>query len=192
MRNTLACVALIGVIGVVSCLSACGGSASSVAASATATTAPSPIPTQTPSPAAGVCRMADFPPPIRQQPNPPTGGDPGPFYGAPIGDFPFPPLTYYYDPGPAMGTHQWRMCSPGDPASILAFMRGSIAASSWMLLNPPGANAMSLVAQKPAATPTIGTTTPAYCSTLNVIVGAFPGYPGEWTFVVSAPAVPCQ
>jgi hypothetical protein len=186
MRDRVAGVAFIGVIGVVTCLSACGGSTAPAVVSATASAV------QTPSPASGVCHAEDFPPPIRQQPNPPTGGDPGPFYGAPISDFQFPPRTYYYDAGPAMGTHQWKMCSPGDPASILAFMRDSIAASAWMVLNPPGANALSLVAQKPAATATPGMTTPAFCSTLNVTVGGFPGYPGEWTFVVTAPASPCQ
>ena len=194
MRDKVAGAAFIGVIGIVVCLSACGRSASTAvnSATATATAIQTPIPTQTPTPAVGVCSTADFPPPIRQQPNPPTGGDHGPFYGAPISDFQFPPLTYYYDLGPAMGTHQWRMCSSGDPASILAFMRQSIAASAWMMLNPQGASAQTLVAQKPAATPTTGTTTPVYCSTLNVTVGGLPGYPGEWTLLVTVPASPCQ
>jgi hypothetical protein len=187
MRNRLTCVALLGFI---VALGACNSGPPPVVAGATATQAP--IPTTMPTLAPGVCRSADFPPPIRQQPNPPTGGDPGPFYGAPISDFRFPPLTYYYNFGSAAGTHRWAMCSAGDPDSILAFMRQSIAASSWMIVSVPGANSQTLFAQKPAATPTTGTTTPIYCSTLNVTVGSYPGYPGEWSFLIGAPASPCQ
>ena len=189
MRNKLASFTLIGIVVL---LSACGSSATSSLTSATAIATTTPIPTSAPTPAAGVCRASDFPPPIRQQPNPPTGGDPGPFYGPPISDFQFPPLTYYYDFGPAAGTHHWAVCSPGDPASILAFMRQSIAASSWMIVTTQTASPLSLVAQKPVSAATPGVTTPVYCSTLNVTVGGFPGYPGEWSFAVFAPATPCQ
>src|SRR6516165_8734772 len=132
MCNKLTCVALVGFI---VALGACSSGPPPVVAGATATLAP--IPTTMPTLAPGVCRAADFPPPIRQQPNPPTGGDPGPFYGAPISDFRFPPLTYYYDFGAAAGTHHWAMCSSGDPSSILIFMRQSIAGSSWMIINTP-------------------------------------------------------
>jgi hypothetical protein len=187
MRNELACLM---VVGVVVLLTACANGGVTSAPSATATAMP--MPTNSPTPAAGVCRAADFPPPIRQQPNPPTGGDPGPFYGAPISDFQFPPQSYYYDFGGAAGSHRWAMCSPGDPAAILAFMRQSIAASAWMILNTPAADPLSLVAQKPASAATPGSTTPVYCSTLNVTVGGYPGYPGEWAFAVFAPATPCQ
>jgi hypothetical protein len=189
MRDRLVCVVLFGVIVF---LSACSRSAPAVVAAATATATQAPIPTSVPTLVPGVCRAADFPPPIRQQPNLPTGGDPGPFYGAPISDFQFPPLTYYYDFGGAAGTHHWAMCSAGDPDSILAFMRQSIAASSWMIINTPGSNAQTLIAEKPFATPTSGTATPIYCYTLNVSVGGYAGYPGEWSFLVGAPASLCQ
>lgn len=189
MRNKLAYFTLIGIIVL---LGACSSSATPSVASATATATQAPIATSSPTPATGVCRASDFPPPIRQQPNPPTGGDPGPFYGAPISDFQFPPLTYYYDFGGAAGTHRWAMCSPGDPAAILAFMRQSIAASSWEIINTQGGDPLSLVAQKPMSGATPGVTTTAYCSTLNVTVGRFQGYPGEWSFAVAAPATPCQ
>jgi hypothetical protein len=187
MRNKLAYFALMGIVML---LSACSGSATASVTSATATAAQTSIPTSSPTTAAGVCRAADFPPPIRQQPNPPTGGDPGPFYGAPISDFRFPPLTYYYDFGAAAGTHHWAMCSSGDPSSILIFMRQSIAGSSWMIINTPTPDPLSLVAQKPVSAATPGVT--LYCSTLNVTVGGLPGYPGEWSFAVFAPATPCQ
>lgn len=189
MRYKLACFILAG--GVL-LSSACSGIATTSVPSATATATKTPLLTSSPTPAAGVCRASDFPPPIRQQPNPPTGGDPGPFYGAPISDFPFPPLTYYYDFGAAAGTHHWAMCSSGDPAAILTFMRQSIAASAWTIITAQTADPLSLVAQKPVSAATPGVTAPVYCSTLNVTVGGFPGYPGEWSFAVFAPATPCQ
>lgn len=190
MRDKLAGVVLFGIVVL---LGACSASAPPVVTSATATaTQPTALPTSVPTLAPGVCRTADFPPPIRQQPNPPTGGDPGPFYGAPISDFQFPPLTYYYDFGGAAGTHRWLLCSAGDPDSILAFMRQSIAASAWTVISVPASNAQTLFAQKPAPTPTVGTATPLYCSTLNVTVGGYPGYPGEWSLLVGSPASPCQ
>jgi hypothetical protein len=189
MRNRLAYLALMGIVVL---LSACSSRATTSATAATATAANTAIPTNSPTPAYGMCRASDFLPPIRPQPNPPTGGAPGPFYGAPISDFQFPPLTYYYDYGPAAGTHHWTVCSPGDPASILAFMRQSIAASSWTIINTPSSDPNTFVAQKPVSAATPGVTTPVYCSTLNVIVGGFPGYPGEWSFAVFAPATPCQ
>lgn len=185
MRNKLACFTFIGITLL---LGACSSSVPTSVTSATATVATTPIPTTT----AQVCRASDFPPPIRQQPNQPTGGDPGPFYGAPINDFEFPPSTYYYDFGAAAGTHHWAMCSLGDGASILAFMRQSITASSWKIIDTQSADPLTLVAQKPASAATPGATTPVYCSTLNVTVGGFPGYPGEWSFAVFAPATPCQ
>lgn len=137
----------------------------------------------------GVCRASDFPPPIKQRPAIPTGGDPGPFYGAPISDFPFPPDTYYYDLGPAAGTHFWKVCSSGDPTSILAFMRQSIAASSWQLL--PSSDPSTLKAQKPVSSATPGAAASAYCYTLQVMVGSFPEYPGEWSFATFSPAEHC-
>jgi hypothetical protein len=84
------------------------------------------------------------------------------------------------------------MCSPGDPASILAFMRLSIAASAWTIISSGTPNPNLLAAQKPASAATPGVTTPGYCSTLNVTVGGFPGYLGEWSFSVFAPATSCQ
>ncbi len=190
MRNKLACFTFMGVALL---LGACSSSMPTSVTSATATAANTPIPTSSSTTAAQICRASDFPPPIRQQPNPPTGGDPGPFYGAPINDFQFPPSTYYYNPaGVTAGSEHWTMCSPGDPASILAFMRQSIAASSWKIITTQTADPLTLVAQKPASTATPGATTPVYCSTLNVTVGGFPGYPGEWSFAVFAPATPCQ
>jgi hypothetical protein len=71
-------------------------------------------------------------------------------------------------------------------------MRQSIAASAWTIINTPSSDPNQLAAQKPASAATPGTTTPVYCSTLNVTVGGFPGYPGEWTLGVFAPAMPCQ
>jgi hypothetical protein len=137
-----------------------------------------------------VCNAADFPPPIRQPPSPAVGGDPGPFYGAPIKDFPFPPQSYYYNPaGTTMSGTSWKMCSPGDPASILAFMHQSISTSAWTIT---GQTATDIAAQKPLSAATPGVTTPVYCGTLDVNVGGFPGYPGEWTFSVYPPATPCQ
>ncbi len=189
MRDKLACIALGGAVVL---LGACSSGAPPALAGATATATHATIPTSVPTLAPGLCRAADFPPPIRQQPNPPTGGDPGPFYGAPINDFQFPPLTYYYDFGGAAGTHRWAMCSAGDPDSILAFMRQSITASSWMIITTPASGGQTLFAEKPAAAPTTGTTSPIYCSTLNVTVGGYPGYPGEWALILGAPASPCQ
>lgn len=189
MRSKLAYLTLMGVVVL---LSACSSSASTSATSPTATATNTVVPTSSPTPAAGVCRASDFPPPIRQKPNPPTGGDPGPFYGAPISDFAFPPGTYYYDHGPAAGTHFWAVCSPGDPSSILAYMHQSIAASAWTIISTPSGDPNQLAAQKPASAATPGVTTPVYCSTLNVTVGGVAGYPGEWTFATFAPATPCQ
>ena len=190
MRNKPAYLLLIGIVLL---LSACSSSAATSAATATATATNTPMPTSSPAPATGICRASDFPPPIRPQPNPPTGGDPGPFYGAPISDFAFPPGTYYYDPvGPAAGQHFWAMCSPGDPGSILAFMRQSIAASAWMIINPQSPDPNILAAQKPVSAATPGATTPVYCSGLVVRVGGFAGYPGEWSFATFAPVTPCQ
>jgi hypothetical protein len=132
------------------------------------------------------CNAADFPPPIRQRPTPAVGGDPGPFYGAPVADFAFPAGTYYRDRGPAMGTHVWDVCSPGTPTSIMAFMRASIAVSAWMIL--PASTSSILGAQIPVAPPT----TPEYCRTLQVMVGDYIGYPGQWSFTEYAPVSVCQ
>jgi hypothetical protein len=84
-----------------------------------------------------------------------------------------------------MGTTFWAMCSPGDPSAILAFMRQSIAASAWTIINMPSNDPNTLDAQKRADT------TP-YCYGLAVTVGGFAGYPDEWTFAEYAPAGPCQ
>ncbi len=99
-----------------------------------------------------------------------------------MGDFPFPPMSYYYDLGPAAGTHFWRLCSPGDPTSILNFMHQSIAASVWKITT---VDATSIDAEK-STTPPSG-----YCYTLTVVVGGFPGYPNEWSFSMFAPANMC-
>ena len=141
----------------------------------------------TPTPMAGICNAADFPPPIRQGP-PLSGGDPGPFYGAPVTEFAFPAGTYYYDLGHVTGQQYWHVCSPGDPPAIAAFMRQSITASGWTIL--PAQN-LSFGAEKPTSPPTPGVTTPVYCRTLGVTVGGFPGYPGEWTFGLFAPVSAC-
>jgi hypothetical protein len=144
------------------------------------------IPTASFTPPAGQCNAADFPPPIRNPPTPAVGGDLGPFYGAPVADFAFPEGTYYRDLGPAAGTHFWDMCSPGAPAAIMAFMRASIAASAWKIL--PGSTSTALGAQLPVTPPT----TPEYCRTLQVIVGGYTGYPGQWSFAEFAPVSTCQ
>ncbi len=133
-----------------------------------------PVPTNTPAPVAGVCRAADF------LPSQLTHG--GTHNGAPDNEFQFPPLTYYYDFGPAAGTHFYDVCSSGDPTSILAFMRQAIAASPWKITS---ANDTTLAAEKPVSPPN------GYCYTLNVTVGGFPGYLGEWTFALFAPATMC-
>ncbi len=178
--------------------SATGGtSTGGITADATATsTSLPPTPTgaaATPTPLAGICRAADFPPPIRQGPAL-TGGDPGPFYGAPVTDFAFPSGTYYYSLGHVTGRQDWHLCSPGDPTAILMFMRQSIGASAWTLLpaQGPNPNPLSIAAQEPISSPTPGVTTPVYCRTLAITVGEFPGYPGEWSFSVFAPVDACR
>lgn len=181
---------LIGLACLVVLMSGCSSTATTATTPGSTTTSTSTATvasaTPTTATASGVCNTADFPPPIRQGPAN-TGGDPGPFYGGPISDFAFPAGTYYYDRGAVTGQHDWYVCSPGDPTTILTFMDQSISASAWMVFPPQG---QSLAAQKPE--PAQGVTTPVYCATLAVTVGGFPGYPGEWSFVTYSPVSTCR
>lgn len=136
-----------------------------VTAIATATATP-PAPTSTATPAPGVCNPADFPTK--------TNGGPG--------SFQYPPRTYYYDETPGAGNHPYALCSSGNPSSILAFMKTSVAAAGWKITST---TANSLEAQNPTSPPS------AYCYTVDMQVGGNASYPGEWGANFHPPIATC-
>ncbi len=140
------------------------------------TLTPSPMPTPSPSPApvAGVCNPADFP-----SGQGPTGAR---VDGPPTQDIQYPPLTYYFTIGGTAGSHVYTVCSSGDAASILAFMKDSIPAGGWTILET---TATTIRAQKPTNPPS------GYCYSLAVKVGQDAAYPGEWTITFYSPATAC-
>ena len=157
---------------VVLALMACGASTTVAAlATATPTTIPTatvtPAPTATATPAPGVCNPADFPTKT-------AGGPSG---------FQYPPLSYYYEGTPGMGNHPYAMCSSGDPASILAFMKNSVTAAGWKVTI---SSSTSLEAENPTNPPS------GYCYTVGIQVGSNASYPGEWAINFHPPAVPCS
>jgi hypothetical protein len=153
-------------------LMACGTTSTVTVAAATATPAATatatstPAPTATATPAPGVCRSADFP--TRT-----TGGPEG---------LQYPPLTYYYDLTPGMGSHPYQLCSSGTPSSIIAFMKTSVKAAGWKITN---STTTSLTAEKPTNPPS------GYCYTVDMQAGTVAGYPGEWSANFHAPAAAC-
>ena len=140
-----------------------GGTSTASVAAATATHAP---PTATPTLAPGICKAAGFP----------TTTD-----GGPEG-LTYPPLSYYYDLTPGAGNHPYAICSSGNPASILAFMKQSVVAGGWTLT---ASTSTTLTAQRPTTPPS------GSCYTVNMTVGANASYPGEWSANFHPPIVSC-
>ena len=151
-------------------LMACGLGTTTVSIILTPTAKPTatatPGPTATATPAPGVCDAADFPTK--------TTGTPGTFQ--------YPPLTYYYDESPGAGSHPYLVCSSGNPASILAFMKSSVTAALWKVTST---TATTLEAENPTNPPS------GFCYTVDITVGAKPAYPGEWSITFHVPAATC-
>lgn len=171
------------VIATIFTLLACGGT-SSIAAAPTATHAPTvtlvpptatPVPptatlvppTATPAPSPGVCNAADFPTKTN---------------GGPDGGFTYPPLTYYYDVGPAAGNNYFHLCSSGDASSILATFKSQFPTGGWTVTN---VTATTLGIEKPQSPPT------GFCFTEVYTFGGHAGYPGEWDLDSHPPAASC-
>jgi hypothetical protein len=133
----------------------------------TATSIPAPTPTSTPGPQAGVCNAADFPTHTS---------------GGPSATFAYPPLTYYYDIGPAAGNHYYVLCSSGTPTSIRAFLLQSIPAGGWTVTQT---TATTIAAQKQTTPPS------GYCYSVNITLGNHAGYPGEWDADFHPPILSC-
>jgi hypothetical protein len=123
-------------------------------------------------PPAGVCNAADFP----------TTGTFVKTNGGPTTDFQFPPFTYSVSLGGAAGMRPYLVCSAGDSTSILAFMKSSISKSNWKILSTSATN---IFAQLPVSPPN------GLCSTINIAVGPYAGYPGEWQYTGHVPVEPC-
>lgn len=161
-------------------LAACSSSASTTAgAQPTATSSPTSLPaaTNTPVPTAtaiataapqpGVCNAADFP----------TKTSGGPNEG-----FTYPPLTYYYDIGPAAGNHYFVLCSSGSPTSIKAFLLDSIPHGGWTVTDSTG---NTIDAQQPTTPPS------GFCSSVDITLGESASYPGEWKADFHPPISSC-
>ncbi|HEY7833752.1 MAG TPA: hypothetical protein VIG30_09300 [Ktedonobacterales bacterium] len=144
-----------------------GGGGSPTAPAATATSTATPAPTATATPAPGVCDPAAFPTK--------TNGGPG--------GFQYPPLTYSYDETPGAGNHPYLMCSSGNPSSILAFMKTSVAAAGWKIVS---STATTLSAQQPTNPPS------GFCYEDDITVNLAAAYPGQWEINEHPPIPPCQ
>lgn len=144
-----------------------GGATATATSAATATATKPPDPTATATPAPGVCDSASFPTK--------TNGGPG--------GFQYPPLTYYYDQSPGAGNHYYTICSSGNPSSILAYMKQSVAAAGWKVV---GTSATTLSAQQPTNPPS------GYCYEVDMTVGGTAGYPGQWLADFHPPIASCQ
>jgi hypothetical protein len=81
-----------------------------------------------------------------------------------------------------MGNHPYAMCSSGNPASILAFMKQSVVAAGWKITKTI---ATGLTAENPTNPPS------GFCYTVDIGVGANASYPGEWVINFHPPAASC-
>jgi hypothetical protein len=160
-------------------LSGCSDSTLTIVASTpTATSAPAvtaTVPPATATPAPGVCNAANF---TAKIPGGPTTSSP---LGPPVG-FQYPPSTYYSFRGAATGNYFYFMCSSGNPASILAFMKNSIPAGGWTIKTTTATTVYAIQTSVPQE---------GLCASVNVTVGSQPAYPGEWDAVFHAPTASC-
>jgi hypothetical protein len=75
------------------------------------------------------------------------------------------------------------MCSSGNPSSILAFMKTSVAAAGWKIVS---STATTLSAQQPTNPPS------GFCYEDDITVNLAAAYPGQWEINEHPPIPPCQ
>jgi hypothetical protein len=79
-------------------------------------------------------------------------------------------------------TIAYKLCSPGTPTAILAFLQQSIPAGGWTI---SGTTATTLHA--------VQTNVPqeGLCASVDITVGAYAGFPGEWDLAFHQPTSQC-
>jgi hypothetical protein len=100
-----------------------------------------------------------------------------PFFG--------PLISYYLPQSPGAGNHPDEVCSPGDGASIIAYLKKAIQMpnSGVKIL---GSTATSLDVEF------VTTQYGGFCPTANIAVSLYAGAPGQWYYNYHPPVNQCQ